>query len=68
MGYVRSRKFCCCFPVRFGVFCMATIGVVLGLVISIAGWVQIHNTCGYPVHIHHEKYRLFVVAARLRKV
>jgi len=43
MGYVRSRKFCCCLPVRFGVFCMALLGLAAGGAISIFGFIQIHR-------------------------
>jgi len=41
MVYVRSRKFCCCLPVRFGVFVIALFGIVGGAVVSAAGWIQI---------------------------
>ncbi|KAI0090638.1 hypothetical protein BDY19DRAFT_724285 [Irpex rosettiformis] len=43
MGYVRSRKFCCCLPVRFGVFCMALLGLVGGFGFSIGGFINIHQ-------------------------
>ena len=45
MGYVRARKFCCCLPVRFGVFCMSLIGIVFGGIISIRGWIEVHKYC-----------------------
>ncbi|KAI0260776.1 hypothetical protein BC834DRAFT_899314 [Gloeopeniophorella convolvens] len=38
MGYVRSRKFCCCIPVRFGVFIMSTLGLIGGSIIAAVGW------------------------------
>ena len=47
MAYVRSRKFCCCLPVRFGVFCMALIGLVGGGFFGVAGWTQVHRYCEY---------------------
>ena len=43
MVYVRSRKFCCCLPVRFGVFCEALIGIAIGGLFAVGGWLQIHS-------------------------
>ena len=43
MVYVRSRKFCCCLPVRFGVFCEALIGIAIGGLFAIGGRLQIHS-------------------------
>jgi len=40
MGYVASRKFCCCLPVRFGVFVMTVLGIVGGAVIGGVGWYE----------------------------
>jgi len=41
MVYVRSRKFCCCLPVRFGVFVIAILGILGGGLVSVGGWLQI---------------------------
>ncbi|KAI0674190.1 hypothetical protein C8Q78DRAFT_967188 [Trametes maxima] len=43
MVYVRSRKFCCCLPVRFGVFCEALIGIAIGGLFSVGGWIVVHD-------------------------
>ncbi|THH28892.1 hypothetical protein EUX98_g5313 [Antrodiella citrinella] len=43
MGYVASRKFCCCLPVRFGVFCMALLGLGVGGALAGLGWYEIHQ-------------------------
>ena len=43
MGYVRSRKFCCCLPVRFGVFCSAFIGLIAGGAFGGFGWYAVHE-------------------------
>jgi len=43
MGYVASRKFCCCLPVRFGVFCMSLLGLASGGAISTLGWIEVHK-------------------------
>jgi len=38
---VASRTFCCCIPVRFGVFILSLAGVILSTLIAAAGWVQV---------------------------
>ncbi|KAI0300116.1 hypothetical protein B0F90DRAFT_1668430 [Multifurca ochricompacta] len=38
MGYVSSRTFCCCIPVRFGVFMMTALGIVGGSIVAAVGW------------------------------
>jgi len=43
MVYIRSRTFCCCIPVRFGVFILSLLGVVGGAIICAAGWVQVYQ-------------------------
>jgi len=44
MGYVRARTFCCCLPVRFGVFVMTFLGLVGGSLITAAGIIQAKRT------------------------
>jgi hypothetical protein len=41
MVYIRSRKFCCCLPVRFGVFVMAVLSLGLGGLASFGGWKEV---------------------------
>ncbi|KAI0360803.1 hypothetical protein OH77DRAFT_1493188 [Trametes cingulata] len=43
MVYVRSRKFCCCLPVRFGVFCESLLGAVAGGFFAVGGWIIVHE-------------------------
>src|SRR6266702_242371 len=38
MGYVPSRKFCCCIPMRFGVFIMSILGFAGGSISAGVGW------------------------------
>jgi len=40
---VRSRKFCCCLPVRFGVICMALLGLVFGVALCAVGWYEVNE-------------------------
>jgi hypothetical protein len=44
MVYTRSRKFCCCLPVRFGVFVMAILGFLGGTLVAAAGIIEINRT------------------------
>jgi len=56
MGYVRSRKFCCCLPVRFGVFCSAIIGLAAGGAFAGLGWYEVHEWTTNQVSFDdHEK-------------
>jgi hypothetical protein len=38
---VPSRKFCCCLPVRFGVFIIAVLGIIGGGAFGAIGWFEI---------------------------
>ncbi|TFY65717.1 hypothetical protein EVG20_g5368 [Dentipellis fragilis] len=49
MGYVRSRKFCCCLPVRLGVFIMTILSLGFGSAVAGVLW--------YGV-LHPEKSKL----------
>jgi hypothetical protein len=37
---VRSRTFCCCLPVRFGVFILTILGMAGGTLLAVVGWLQ----------------------------
>lgn len=41
MVHVRSRKFCCCLPVRFGVFMLSLFAMVGGSFVAAYGYIQI---------------------------
>jgi len=43
MVYVRSRKFCCCLPVRFGVFVMSLAALVLGGLVAVGSFLELKN-------------------------
>lgn len=45
---VRSRKFCCCLPVRFGVFILSLLAMVGGSFVAAVGWVQIAQLAKHP--------------------
>jgi len=49
MVYVRSRKFCCCLPVRFGVFVMSIAALLVGGLVAIAGWIQVKDLPQHPL-------------------
>ena len=44
MVHTHTRTFCCCLPVRFGVFVMALFGVIAGTIIATAGIIHLHHT------------------------
>ncbi|KAH9919443.1 uncharacterized protein BXZ73DRAFT_52563 [Epithele typhae] len=67
MPYVRSRKFCCCLPVRFGVFCEALLGLGLGGFAAIAAFLSIQQVMAgkLPDVSHDELIALWIVAVTM---
>ncbi|KAG5645954.1 hypothetical protein DXG03_004746 [Asterophora parasitica] len=51
MVYIRSRKFCCCIPVRFGVFILSLLGVVGGTLVCIVGWRSVSQLWKHPMPV-----------------
>lgn len=47
--YVRSRTFCCCLPVRLGVFVLSLLAMIAGSFIAAVGWIQISQLKQHPV-------------------
>jgi prepilin signal peptidase PulO-like enzyme (type II secretory pathway) len=41
MTYIRARTFCCCLPVRFGVFILTILGMLGGTFLAVFGWLAI---------------------------
>ncbi|KAL1728477.1 hypothetical protein EV714DRAFT_285698 [Schizophyllum commune] len=51
---VRSRKFCCCLPVRFGVFVMTLFGVCGGGAVAGVTWYMLaHKDTHYAAKVDH---------------
>jgi hypothetical protein len=46
---VRSRKFCCCLPVRFGVFVLSLLAMVGGSFVAAFGWIQVSQLRIHPM-------------------
>jgi len=49
MPYIRSRKFCCCIPVRFGVFILSLCGIAGGILVCIVGWIAVSQLWKHPL-------------------
>jgi len=47
--YVRSRTFCCCLPVRFGVFFLSIIGTLGAGFIAAVAWFQVKQLNAHPL-------------------
>jgi len=62
MVYVRTRKFCCCLPVRFGVFVMSLVALLGGGLVAVAGWIQVKNLHDHPL-AKDEENALYIHAA-----
>ncbi|PCH38916.1 hypothetical protein WOLCODRAFT_29253 [Wolfiporia cocos MD-104 SS10] len=55
MGYVRSRKFCCCLPVRFGVFCAALLGIAYSTAFCVLGWIEVHRHATHQIDLDKDE-------------
>jgi len=49
MSYVRSQTFCCCLPVRFGVFLLSLLGLAGGGFVAAVGWIQLSHLNEHPL-------------------
>jgi len=47
--YVRTRTFCCCLPVRFGVFLLSLLGFAGGGFLAVYGWIQLSQLQQHPL-------------------
>ncbi|KAJ7583547.1 hypothetical protein C8J56DRAFT_790633 [Mycena floridula] len=54
MGYVRTRTFCCCLPVRFGVFMLSIVGLVGGAMVAVTAWLQVMQLKAHPLAFQDE--------------
>jgi len=60
MGHVRSRKFCCCLPVRLGVFVLSFLITLGGGVVAVFSWMEVKNFHNDP---DVDKSTLYIHAA-----
>lgn len=51
---VESRKFCCCLPVRLGVFVLSLIAMAGGSIVATVGWMSVSQLKQHPVDITDE--------------
>jgi len=66
----RTRTFCCCLPVRFGVFVLTVLGAITGTIIAAVGWIQVAklkdqlaNSAKIALYINSGVYSLLAVLA-----
>ncbi|KAJ7480735.1 hypothetical protein FB451DRAFT_1365156 [Mycena latifolia] len=62
MVYVRSKKFCCCLPVRFGVFIMSIMALLGGGLVTTLTWIQVKNLGEHPLP-KSDEITLYIVAS-----
>jgi len=48
-SYVRSRTFCCCLPVRFGVFLLSFLALAGGGFLATIGWIKLSQLKQHPL-------------------
>jgi len=48
-SYVRTRTFCCCLPVRLGVFLLSLLALAGGGFLAVNGWIQISHLKQHPL-------------------
>jgi hypothetical protein len=65
---VRTRTFCCCLPVRFGVFVITILGMLGGTLLAVVGWLQtiklqgmLPKTNEVALYIHASLYTLLAI-------
>jgi len=51
---VEARKFCCCLPVRLGVFVLSLVAMVGGSIVAAIGWISVSQLQQNPVAITDE--------------
>ncbi|KAF8626452.1 hypothetical protein AX15_004868 [Amanita polypyramis BW_CC] len=49
-----TRTFCCCIPVRLGVFILTILNLVMGLLIAVVGWTQVAQSRKTPLSTEDE--------------
>jgi len=49
MSYIRTRTFCCCLPVRLGVFLLTAVGLIVGTIVAVAGWIHVSTLQQHPL-------------------
>lgn len=57
---VRSRLFCCCLPVRFGVFSMSILYFALGGLIAASGFLQLKDQDAFKALVPRDKTALIL--------
>ncbi|KAJ6546700.1 hypothetical protein DFH09DRAFT_989514 [Mycena vulgaris] len=62
MTYVRPRKFCCCLPVRVGVFVMSILALIGGGIVSVVSWMQVSHLKDHPLS-KTDEIALYITAA-----
>jgi hypothetical protein len=67
MGSVRSHKFCCCIPVRFGVFILSTLCLVGGSIVAVVGWHAVTQKGTYSLVLLHHVLIILLEQSNLSK-
>jgi len=61
MPYIRTRTFCCCLPVRLGVFLLTLLGLTVGTIVAAAGWIHVGTLRNHPLDVN-DQVALFFLA------